>query len=253
MTAATGLIRAMRELRLIKAKLAITPVSGGFDVDDGLDRIRIVAAARAVRYRYGIARFLGKVARQYGVPRYASIRPGDTVLDLGANIGEFSLYAARRGAKVFAVEPDPSVVELLRHNVAGKPVTVLPLAVWNKDEPVVFNLAADDADSSIIGNGSARTVSVRGCRLDTLVAELGLNRIRLIKCDAEGGEPEVLMGARETLRSTEFITMDCGFERSGERTLETCAGMLRDEGFDVLRYQETGRCNLVARNRSLAG
>jgi FkbM family methyltransferase len=242
----------MRELRLIKANLTVRPVPGGFDVDDGLDRIRIVAAARAVRYRYGVARFLGKVARQYGVPRYASIRPGDIVLDLGANIGEFSLYAARRGAQVFAVEPDPSVIDLLRHNVAGRPVTVLPVAVWNRDEPVTFNLAADDADSSIIGNGSARAVSVRGCRLDTLVPELGLERIRLIKCDAEGGEPEVLLGARETLQRTEFITLDCGYERSGERTLETCAGILRDGGFEIRRYQETGRCNLVARNRSFA-
>jgi FkbM family methyltransferase len=238
----------LRDKRILKADLKISEIPNGFEVDDRSDRIRIVNRDRARRYQFGINRLLWKLARDYGVPKYAALKRGDTILDLGANIGEFSLYAAKRGCRVFAFEPDPKVADLLRSNVSGYDVTVQECAIWKADEPVTFNLASDNADSSIM-NSSAQVLTVAGRRLDTVVAELGLQRIHLIKCDAEGGEPEVLLGAKNALAKTNFITMDCGYERGSERTLETCAGLLKDYGFEIARYQEDGRCNLVARNR----
>src|SRR5258708_5456294 len=61
---------------------------------------------------------------------YPAAGRGDTVLDLGAHIGSFSLLAARAGARVLAFEPDPSNFSLLEENAAPyAAVEAVPLAV----------------------------------------------------------------------------------------------------------------------------
>lgn len=57
--------------------------------------------------------FLDKLYFQEGV----SILPGDIVLDVGANIGVFTLFAAQQGAQVYAYEPVPPTFEVLQHNI----------------------------------------------------------------------------------------------------------------------------------------
>lgn len=61
---------------------------------------------------------------------FPQLRAGDTVLDLGAHIGSFSILAARAGARVLAFEPEPSNFSLLEENVRPYPaVEAVPLAV----------------------------------------------------------------------------------------------------------------------------
>ena len=57
--------------------------------------------------------FVEKLYFQGGV----SISPGDIVLDVGANIGIFTLFAAKQGAQVYAFEPVPPTFEVLQHNI----------------------------------------------------------------------------------------------------------------------------------------
>jgi FkbM family methyltransferase len=65
--------------------------------------------ARATLYEI----FVDKLYLQEGI----SILPGDIVLDVGANIGVFTLCAAQQGARVYAFEPVPSTFEVLQHNI----------------------------------------------------------------------------------------------------------------------------------------
>src|SRR5215467_5564969 len=73
----------------------------------------------------------------------ASVKPGCTVLDVGANIGIYSLLAAKRAARVFAIEADPENARLLRHNIEingfGEKVTVLELAALDSAGTVVLH------------------------------------------------------------------------------------------------------------------
>jgi hypothetical protein len=110
----------------------------------------------------------------------------------------------------------------------------------------VFYLSDDASDSSAI-NESAAAVTVPARTLDSLAANLKAARIRVIAGDAQGAEPEVLSGATHTLRMTEFVSLDCGNERRGEATYETCAKILADAGFEILRHHS--RKHLMARNR----
>ena len=73
-----------------------------------------------------------------------AVRPGDVVLDCGANVGVFTRTALNRGARlVVAIEPSPRTVECLRRNfekeIAGGRVIVVPKGVW--DHPDILELA----------------------------------------------------------------------------------------------------------------
>jgi FkbM family methyltransferase len=135
------------------------------------------------------------------------IRPGDTVLDCGANVGVFTRGALAKGAaKVIAIEPGPENVECLRRNfkdeiLAGR-VVVYPKGVWNKDDELELNVDPENsaADSFVIKRTGARTVKVPLTTIDKLAAELNLSKIDFIKMDIEGAEPNALDGAAQALR-----------------------------------------------------
>jgi FkbM family methyltransferase len=137
-----------------------------------------------------------------------TVKPGDVVLDCGANVGVFTRTALDRGARlVVAVEPAPGTVECLRRNfekeIAGGRVIVVPKGVW--DHPDVLELAEGvdgntTGDSFVFGRDQKKRVKVPLTTIDILAAELGLQRVDFIKMDIEGAEKEALRGAAETIR-----------------------------------------------------
>ncbi|HYO81134.1 MAG TPA: FkbM family methyltransferase, partial [Bryobacteraceae bacterium] len=107
--------------------------------------------------RYGLPFHLAEQEMGiYGQGEFA-VRPGDVVLDCGANIGTFTRTALNRGAKtVVAIEPAPENLECLRRNfakeIADKRVIIYPKGVWHEDATLTLHLHHDNsaADSFII-------------------------------------------------------------------------------------------------------
>lgn len=166
----------------------------------------------------------------------ARLRPGDTFVDAGANIGFYSILAARLvgpTGNVVAVEMMPPTAERLRRqinlNAAG--VRVIEQALSNSDgqlivatsEPGKFGQASivTDCDDA----GRAIRHSVRTVRLDTALADVG--PIRLIKMDLEGAEYLALSGGPQVLARTETLL----FESNSHD--EAIFVLLRDAGFVV--------------------
>jgi len=134
----------------------------------------------------------------------ARLGPGDCFLDVGANIGYFSVLAARRVGEtgsVIAVEPSPAVFPLLeesaRLNDAGAAVRLVNAAAGSD----VGSIPIYSGPSHNIG--LTTTVAERGFALAGVVQSLPLDAIlrpeekaalRMIKIDVEGREPEVLRG-----------------------------------------------------------
>jgi FkbM family methyltransferase len=137
-----------------------------------------------------------------------AVRPGDVVLDCGANVGVFTRTALNRGARlVVSIEPAPATVECLRRNfereINERRVIVVPKGVW--DHPDVLDLALGDdgnstGDSFVLGKDQRSKVRVPLTTIDILVTELGLPRVDFIKMDIEGAEKQALRGATETIR-----------------------------------------------------
>jgi len=149
---------------------------------------------------------LAEQARQIYGESKKGVRPGDVVLDCGANIGVFTREALGRGAKlVVAIEPGPENVECLRRSFSREigmgRVVVYPKGVWDKDDVLALNVdPRNSARNSFLALGpGTTTVNVPLTTIDKLAAELKLPRVDFIKMDIEGAEQKALAGARATI------------------------------------------------------
>jgi FkbM family methyltransferase len=141
---------------------------------------------------------------------------GMVVFDIGANIGEISLYAARRVGEegsVYCFEPIPALYETLSFNVSRNDLAQaypIRMGVSNKLGMVpIYRSDSRFADGTVHeGLGTLypmknRTTPVGEIQLTTLDAfceEKQIHRLDLIKIDVEGSELDVLMGGEQTLR-----------------------------------------------------
>src|SRR5258708_7373683 len=129
----------------------------------------------------------------------SAIRPGCTVLDVGANIGFYTLLAAKRGAQVFAIEADPFNAAMLRHHVKinnlSERVTVFEIAATDAAKTIPlyrhpFNLG----ESNIVAKGQ-HSGMIEGRTIDSLE----LPPINICKMDIEGAELMALHGMKQTM------------------------------------------------------
>ncbi len=134
------------------------------------------------------------------------LRPGDHFVDGGANIGYFTLLAARRGAYVHAFEPMPAnrerLIEHLKRNQLADRVTVYPLALTDRPGPLRIHEPGQDEQgnhgaASLFGDGQA--VDIEGGRLDDALEAGDAAKVRLIKLDIEGAEPLAIAGMTQLL------------------------------------------------------
>lgn len=130
--------------------------------------------------------------------------PGDTVIDVGANIGLWAMGAARRvgtRGRLYAFEPDPSNFTRLVRNLKLNNLEYVhhnQLALSDQDGPVLFFVARNG--NSGMGGLSARegvdqAISVECTTLERYCQRYGVERIDFIKLDIEGSEQSVLQGA----------------------------------------------------------
>ena len=134
----------------------------------------------------------------------------DTFLDIGANIGLYSMMAATRGlSRVYAVEPNPYTFSVLARNVAenqfGSRIVPLNIAMARTSSIVSFNLSGLDAGTAqneiVFKQEDINNISVivPSFSLDEFIHIQGISTINHIKIDVDGLEFEILRGADKAL------------------------------------------------------
>lgn len=204
---------------------------------DGMT-IFVPSALRWKLYKKGWRTRLDQLEREYGVGRHAALSPESVVLDIGANAGEFAHVAARYGARIYCIEPDPRVYACLQENIRGLAcASAHDALIWKECAEVEFYPAPERADSSVFAEGPGPKIKKRAVTVEQFCADQGIPRLDLLKCDAEGAEPEVLQGIGAMFAQIAVIALDTGAERNGQRTHDACRRILEANGFDV--FDET--------------
>ena len=183
-------------------------------------------------YKLGIEHRQKWLLRDYSLPE-SLIRDGDCVVDIGANVGELGIWVEALGAKYIAFEPDPKAYLALQKNVKGM---VFDIALSDENGTAEFYLNTAEADSSLFKPETVTDkINVKKFRLDDFFAETGKpKRIRLLKIESEGTEPEVLKGAVETIKLAEYVAVDAGPERGGKHVIPVVLNFLYRSGFEVI-------------------
>lgn len=129
------------------------------------------------------------------------LAPGDLVIDVGANIGNHTLFfAAVCGCRVIAIEPNPLAFALLVENVEANGLGALVTALNIAAGAAPGQARIEDQDERNLGAASAVVCADGTIGVQRIDAIPGARGARLIKIDVEGAEPEVLAGATALIK-----------------------------------------------------
>ena len=169
-------------------------------------------------------------------------------LDVGANIGEFSIATAAKfkGIKIVAFEPDPVAFICLKFNIESSNlanrVTIINAALSDKSGSFPFYIATKNADSSFIKpKNFTEIIKVRSYRADQFMQENKIKSILFLKMDAEGFEPEILAGFGGRIDDVSFFAIDVGPERDGLETVDQVKNMLESSKVRIKVFSDHGK------------
>jgi FkbM family methyltransferase len=177
------------------------------------------------------------------------LRPGDVFADIGANVGVYSILAAKNaGAKVVSFEPIPSTFQKLSRNVAANNVTgqveLKCYGVGEKAETLRFTEAMD-AVNHVVGKGEAVDgLAVIEVPVNTIDELLNGSQPVIFKIDVEGFEWPALQGARQLLASPTLKGLIIELNGSGGRygfADEQIHQLLLSFGFSPYAYDPFSR------------
>ena len=176
-----------------------------------------------------------------------TLGPEDVLYDIGANVGAYTIYAAKRGVRVVAFEPGPPSFHVLVRNLAlngvANLVTPLCLALADRTEPAAIGLG--DLQAGSVGHGigedTAFTLNTLAVRLDDAVGTLGLARPSHIKLDVDGLEPLILAGGEQMLGDDTLKSVLVEFRPHGTEAQARIDALLTAAGFEMAAEREDNR------------
>lgn len=164
------------------------------------------------------------------------LKPNDVMVDIGANEGYFSILAGSLGAKVYAVEPDPNNLIMLKNNIAlnglNHKITVLPVAASDHTGDIILHQNTINgmwSSISLKGNSNSsfmsRQITVPARQIQQLIHDSVLcagntqhdsvsctsstlpkahDQVKLVKMDVEGHELQALNGMKDWIGSVPY-------------------------------------------------
>jgi FkbM family methyltransferase len=184
-----------------------------------------------------------------GLPEYhemhyvmALLDEGDLFVDGGANLGGYTILAARlRGARVVAIEPDAEAAACLTENIAlngvGEAVQVVQSALGAATGRGTLTQGLDTVNH-LTAEGEGAPVQLR--TLDDIVGD---DRPALVKLDIEGSEGQALRGGRRLLSGDEapdvLVELNEGARMFGESP-GSIAALLHELGYELFEFADAG-------------
>ena len=202
----------------------------------------------------------GKIlAKNYGLEKII-FHESDIVVDCGANFGGLWIYLNQLNLPIKYIGVEPGSFEFKglsksinyhRNSKINSCLINKALSSYNGKTNFFYS---EEADSSIIEYGGySKKYLVETITLDSLLKEFGLQnkKIKLLKLEAEGAEPEVIKGGIDVIKNIEYIAADLGPERgfNQETTLKEVVNILLQNNFEIIDIIYPRLC-LVFKNKN---
>lgn len=212
--------------------------NGFYSAEGESFHINFCEKERARFYKNGPEERVIYLGHSYFLDRI-NFKDDDVVIDCGANIGEILFYFKMKGCVIqyLGIEPSPREFECLKSNTNG--TTIYNLGLWREDDFLDFYISSRGADSSIIEpKNYSHIKKIKTSKLEDIYKCKEGQTIKLLKLEAEGAEPEVLLGSGLLLKNIEYIAADLGYERgiNEESTFLPVVNFLITNGFELVEF-----------------
>ena len=171
------------------------------------------------------------------------IGKNDTVMDVGASIGETSVLFGEKSRHVIAIEPEPNNVRCLQYNLSKFSHEIIQKAAWNKNEKLKLFINKYVTGHSLLSNSgegcNTGFIEVEADTLDNIYKKVG-KKINFLKIDVQGAEMACLEGAETLLSETEKIVIETHLIESGSTAPQVVKFLSnRDFKFEVKKHKYT--------------
>ena len=177
--------------------------------------------------------------KDYNIENF-SIEDGDIILDIGAQIGVFSVFAAKHNHRgiIYAIEPFVENFKLLEENLRlNKINNVIPLckAVSGENKIKKLYISNDNTGThSFFSEKNERFIDVQTVSLKSIIENYNIYTIDFLKMDCEGAEYEILLNCpNEIIKMIKKIAMEY-HNIDGYRNVLMLKEFLEKKGFKVL-------------------
>jgi FkbM family methyltransferase len=226
-------------------------------ITDQKERFMIGRPSRISLYRNGISPRLTYLYNTY-LANTLHFTADDLIVDCGANVGEFTASIQRQfGVRAICIEPEAIEAAACKQNTDKHRTNVHERVLWKESIDVEFYSGNESGDSSVfLAHTTLPHKKVRASTLSDLISADPLfktaKKIKLLKIEAEGAEPEILAGADQILPAVEYVTVDCGPERGPDKktTLIDVMNALQQHGFSPIQFNHKRVVMLFKRQES---
>jgi len=168
------------------------------------------------------------------------LKPGDTFIDIGGNIGWYSILLDKYFPviKIYAFEPDSVNAECFRYNMKinkSANIDLIEKGVSDKSgqQTMYMYKNSNKGRNSLLPINNYGTVEIEVSTLDDTVQEKKIRNIRFIKIDIEGYEYFALKGAQNALKDVELLLMEFAptYMRKGKVNPEDVLSLVKENNF----------------------
>lgn len=229
----------------------IKKVSKNIYLLKGDANLYICRPKRLFKYKEGVNNRLSRLRDKYFIGDI-DFAKGDLVIDIGSNIGEvpIAIRAAGNKINVIAIEPDTIEFLVLKKNLFESD-TLYNCFLGDRNGYLHASYNNNSGDTHIVTpdhKDVSSKVLVKLYALDDLLSNVDIESVKLLKLEVEGYEPEVLNGARQTLKVVQFVAVDTGPEREGKDTFDEVFDLMREFSFEMIANHN--RSSVIFKNRN---
>lgn len=191
--------------------------------------------------------------------QYFKPQPNEVIIDCGANIGGFTIQAARlvgSGGKVIAIEPDEDNYNLLLKNIHANNFTnviAVKKGAWSEKDVLTFHVGLRPGEHSFVlhddiaNQSQLKEVRIEVDTIDSMLKEQGITKVNFIKMDIEGAELEAIKGLNSVFaQSGTNWVVEAGHLINGSMTFDKIEKYMKEQGCNILSTQEAFRGTIYA-------